>query len=108
MARAVKKCFIDDLEHLVSKTYMTRVEGENSRMRHKERTTTPQDLLLLQVLRDAQVLTPVATALPEVQNYPSACLNHDFIVQRPLAVADWEFQLFPSAAYIPRLFIVKV
>lgn len=31
---AVYPCFIDDLEHLVSKTCMTRVEGENSRLRH--------------------------------------------------------------------------
>ena len=26
--------FIDDISHLVSKTYMTRVEGENTRFRH--------------------------------------------------------------------------
>lgn len=30
----VYPCFINDAEHLVSKTYMTRVEGENSRLRH--------------------------------------------------------------------------
>lgn len=26
--------FIDDISHIVSKTYMTRVEGENTRLRH--------------------------------------------------------------------------
>jgi len=26
--------FIDDADHIVKKTYMTRVEGENSRLRH--------------------------------------------------------------------------
>lgn len=26
--------FINDLNHLVSKTYMTRIEGENTRLRH--------------------------------------------------------------------------
>ena len=31
---AVYPCFIDDSDHLVSKTYMTRVEGENTRVRH--------------------------------------------------------------------------
>ena len=30
----VYPCFIDDADHLVSKTYMTRVEGENTRLRH--------------------------------------------------------------------------
>ena len=30
----VYPCFIDDCDHLVLKTYMTRVEGENTRLRH--------------------------------------------------------------------------
>jgi len=30
----VYKLFIDDAEHLISKTYMTRIEGENTRLRH--------------------------------------------------------------------------
>ena len=30
----VYPCFINDCDHLVSKTAMTRVEGENSRLRH--------------------------------------------------------------------------
>jgi IS1 family transposase len=30
----VYTCFIDDGDHLVKKTYMTRVEGENTRLRH--------------------------------------------------------------------------
>ena len=30
----VYRCLIDDCDHLVSKTAMTRVEGENSRLRH--------------------------------------------------------------------------
>lgn len=31
---AVYSSLIDDADHLVSKTYMTRVEGENTRLRH--------------------------------------------------------------------------
>lgn len=31
---AVYPCFIVDGDHIVSKTYMTRVEGENTRLRH--------------------------------------------------------------------------
>ena len=30
----VYQCFIDDCDHIVKKTYMTRVEGENTRLRH--------------------------------------------------------------------------
>ncbi len=30
----VYPCFINTEDHIVSKTYMTRVEGENSRLRH--------------------------------------------------------------------------
>ena len=30
----VYPCFIDDEDHIISKTYMTRVEGENTRLRH--------------------------------------------------------------------------
>lgn len=30
----VYPCFINQEDHLISKTYMTRVEGENSRLRH--------------------------------------------------------------------------
>lgn len=31
---AVYPCFIDDGDQIVSKTYMTRVEGENTQLRH--------------------------------------------------------------------------
>ncbi len=31
---AVYPQFIDELDHIVSKPYMTRVEGENTRLRH--------------------------------------------------------------------------
>jgi IS1 family transposase len=31
---AVYPKFIDDIDHIVSKTYMTRIQGENTRLRH--------------------------------------------------------------------------
>jgi IS1 family transposase len=34
--------FIEDADHLVSKTYMTRVEGENTRLRHYLARLHPQ------------------------------------------------------------------
>ncbi len=30
----VYRCFINQEDHLINKTYMTRIEGENSRLRH--------------------------------------------------------------------------
>ena len=35
--------FIEDADHIVSKTYMTRVEGENTRLRHPDSSTTSQN-----------------------------------------------------------------
>ncbi len=44
---AVYPKFIDASQHIVSKTYMTRVEGENTRLRHYDRTATSENALLL-------------------------------------------------------------
>ena len=38
--------FINDCDHLVLKTYMTRVEGENTRLRHCARGASPGGLRL--------------------------------------------------------------
>lgn len=38
--------FIPEGEQIISKTYMTRVEGENTRLRHPDSQTTSQDSLL--------------------------------------------------------------
>lgn len=35
------RCFIDECDHLVSKIAMTRIERENSRLRHYECRITP-------------------------------------------------------------------
>ena len=41
--------FIPDGDQIVSKTYMTRVEGENTRLRHYERSTASQNFVLLKI-----------------------------------------------------------
>ena len=38
---AVEPKFIDDSGYIVSNTYMTRVQGENTRLRYYERTSAP-------------------------------------------------------------------
>ena len=36
--------FIKDADHIVNKTYMTRVEGENTRLRHLDSSNTIEKL----------------------------------------------------------------
>jgi insertion element IS1 protein InsB len=45
--------FIPDGDQIICKTYLTRVEGENTRLRHPERSTSSQDALLFKVERNA-------------------------------------------------------
>ena len=82
----VYPCFIDSGDHIISKTYMTRVEGENTRLRHylarlqtlKKVATASlsQDVMLLQIRRNAQTLNSVATALLKIPLTAELCLIH--------------------------------
>ncbi len=47
---------IRDGDMIVSKTYMTRVEGENTRLRHYGSSTASQDTMLFQIRRTAETL----------------------------------------------------
>ncbi len=62
---------------------MTRVEGENTRLRHYERSITSQNFVLFQVSRYAEVLSSLATLLPEISNAARTNLIHPWIKQRP-------------------------
>jgi len=48
--------FIPDGDLIVSKTYMTRVEGENTRPRHSANSTASQDTVLFQIRRTTETL----------------------------------------------------
>lgn len=63
---AVYPSFIEPEAHLVSKTYMTRVEDKNTRLRHPERSFAPKDPLLFQILRNAQTFDLFTIALSQV------------------------------------------
>jgi len=52
--------FIEQGDQIISKTYMTRVENENTRLRHYLAITS-QDLVLLQVRGDVEVFDSIAT-----------------------------------------------
>jgi len=47
---------IPDGDLIVSKTYMTRVEKENTRQRHSASSTASQDTVLLQIRRTSETL----------------------------------------------------
>lgn len=42
----VYPCFIPECDQIISKNYMTRVEGENTRLRHPESSLKTQNTLL--------------------------------------------------------------
>jgi len=48
--------FIEDDSHLLSKTYMTRIEGENTRVASLFGTIAPQDVVLLKSIEMLSVL----------------------------------------------------
>jgi len=47
---------VPDGDLIVSKTYMTRVEGENTRQRHSANSTACQDTVLFQIWRTTETL----------------------------------------------------
>ena len=48
--------FIDDCDHIVSKIYMTRVEGENTRLRHYLARLHPENFMLFKIIRNVRNL----------------------------------------------------
>ncbi len=74
--------FVNDGDQIVSKTYMTRVEGENTRLRHYLAFVASQNTMLFQVRGNAEVLDSIATALPEIWKNSPLSLIHTPIQQR--------------------------
>ena len=64
--------FIPDGDQIVSKTYMTRVEGENTRQRHSANSTASQDTVVFQIRRTTETLNQIVTTLSEVLGF-SGC-----------------------------------
>jgi hypothetical protein len=75
--------FIDEESYIVCKTYMTRIEGENKRLRHYANPTVSSDFMLLKVNQDVESIHPFTTSLSQILDYPSTYLYHDSIVQHP-------------------------
>lgn len=58
--------FIPEGDQIVSKTYMTRIEGENTRTKALSGSVASPDIVLLQIRRDAETLNSIVTALPQI------------------------------------------
>ena len=63
---SVYPMFIEEGDHLVSKTYMTRVEGENTRLRHYLARLHRSFVVLFQVSGDVKVFPALAITLFKV------------------------------------------
>lgn len=61
----VYKSFIEAKKHIVSKTAMTRVEGENGRLRHDLARLHRQGLCYSKDQRDVEFIAPTTAALSE-------------------------------------------
>lgn len=72
----VYQIFIDGLDHIVEQTYMTRVEGENTRLRHPPRSLTSKDFMLFKVYRDLEDIRSLVASLPKVLDYSNASVFH--------------------------------
>lgn len=70
---------------MISKTYMTRVEGENTRLRHYLARLHRQTLCYSRVRRNAEVFHSFATTLSAILGCACPCLLHPAIQQRPFS-----------------------
>lgn len=67
---------------MISKTYMTRVEGENTRLRHYLARLHRQTLCYSRVRGNAETLDSIATALSQILGCPGSSMIHITIQQR--------------------------
>ncbi len=68
--------FIHEGDQVVSETYMTRVEGENTRLRYYLARLHCKTLCYSRVPSDADLFAPFAASLLEVSDSSSASLVH--------------------------------
>ena len=76
--------FINQGDHIVSKTYMTRVEGENTRLRHPDSSPSAKNFMLFKIFIHVRNFPSPGYLLPKTQDRAPALLNHPPLVQRPI------------------------
>jgi len=87
----------DSGDHIVSKTYMTRVEGENTRLRHYL-ARLHRKRYAIQARGYAEVFSSIITSLLEVLgntrielNHPHLCNAHEIIALRQTGISVADF-----------------
>ncbi|ELS32580.1 hypothetical protein Pse7429DRAFT_2393 [Pseudanabaena biceps PCC 7429] len=55
--------FINSEDQIISKTYMTRVEGENTRLRHYFSQITQKNFMLFKIGRNVEVFNSFVNSL---------------------------------------------
>jgi hypothetical protein len=76
--------FIPDGDQIVSKPYMTRVDSENTRLRHYLARSHRVFVVLLQVRGKAETFDSIVTSLPKILRCACSKLIHILIQQRHL------------------------
>lgn len=79
----VYQSFIEDAAQIVDKTYMTRVESENTRLRHYLARLHRKTLCYSRVSRYAEVFDSLVTPLSQISHCACTELIHPCIQQRP-------------------------
>ena len=76
--------FIPEGDQIVSKTYTTRVEGENTRLRHYLARLHRKTLCYSKERGNAQILNSIITPLSKILRCSSSAMIHTAIMQRLL------------------------
>ncbi|MDV2997858.1 MAG: hypothetical protein N4J56_007563 [Chroococcidiopsis sp. SAG 2025] len=88
------KRFIPDGDQIISKTYMTRVEGENTRLRHYLARLHRKTLCYSKYHGHVETFAALAAALSQIWRGACAAMIHTTIQQRQIFIAP------PSIAFI--------
>ena len=73
---SVYPSFVPEGDKIISKTYMTRVEGENTRLRHYLARLHRKTLCYSRIGGDAETLYSIGDPLSQVLGYSCPCLIH--------------------------------
>ena len=80
--------FIPEGDQIVSKTYMTRVEGENTRLRHYLARLHRPTLCYSKYSRNVGAFNSIVTSLPQVPRGAHSSAHHRLIQQRRYLVTS--------------------
>lgn len=74
--------FIPEGDQIVSKTYMTRVQGGKHSLTPLSGSITSEDIVLFQISRNVGAFNSIVTSLPQVPRGAHSSAHHKLIQQR--------------------------